>query len=151
MGPPKIKIRPPNIVLNNLVQYNFKLSKKIGPHLAQLANPRTLIKQNKFSFKLKPFSAQPNPKSEIPNTNQTKQTHLHASTSLLEFPVFTSHLYTLPDYLSPHCLLTLIDTLTWRVIHRNIYKGVEVQEVKMMKWNAKSFVCMCERGKDSKH
>ena len=29
-APPKVNIRPPHIVLNNLVQYNFKLSKKLA-------------------------------------------------------------------------------------------------------------------------
>ena len=28
-----------------------------------------------------------------------------------------------------------------------IYKGVEVQEVKIVNWNVKSFACMCGEGK----
>ena len=37
--------------------------------------------------------------------------------------------------------------MTWKAIGRYIYKKVEVQEVKMVNWNAKNFVCMCEGGK----
>ena len=32
-----------------------------------------------------------------------------------------------------------------------IYKGVEVQEVKIVNWNVKSFVCMCEGWKGLKY
>ena len=28
----------------------------------------------------------------------------------------------------------------------SIYKAIEVQEVKMVNWNVKSFVCMCGEG-----
>ena len=70
-SPPKVKIWPPYIILNNssrvLVQYNFKLSKKLGLHPAPPDSPNSLIKQNYSFLNHRHFQPRPNPKSKIPN------------------------------------------------------------------------------------
>ena len=68
---PQKLISTPQIISNNssrvLVQYNFKLSKKLGPHPAPPASPNTLIKQNYSFLSHRHFQPSPNPKSKIPN------------------------------------------------------------------------------------
>ena len=48
--------------------------------------------------------------------------------------------------------LSIFDMVGWHErLWVGIYKGVEVQEVKIVNWNVKSFVCMCEGWKVLKY
>ena len=65
----------PEIIFNNFSSpIQLQIKQKYWPASSPTGQPKILNQTKFFSSKLKALPAQPNPKSKIPNPNQTKQT-----------------------------------------------------------------------------
>ena len=73
MAPPRIKSGPPKL-FSTTSPIQPQIKQKYLSTFSSADQPKILNHTKFFSFKLKALPAQPNPKSEIPNPNQTKIT-----------------------------------------------------------------------------
>ena len=73
MAPPRIKSSPPKL-FSTTSPIQPQIKQKYLSTFSSADQPKILNHTKFFSSKLKALPAQPNPKSEIPNPNQTKQT-----------------------------------------------------------------------------